>query len=159
MLLEEGIEAVMDIVLEIAVGRYLGKDLLDDRLMVVKDLVQGVGLEAVARHQIDELAEREASQVVRLNYTIELGVLVLQSHHARTGEHNLQVGVQVVALAEFAAPVGLLKHLIDKQYAAAVLVEVASKVGYALTLKIKVVHIDIQTLLVHDIKILLGVLK
>ena len=38
-------------------------------------------------------------------------------------------------------------------------VEVACEIGNSFTLKIEVVHVDIQTLLVHDIKILLSVLK
>ena len=81
MFLEEWIETVMDIVLEIFVGRDLRKDLFDDMLMVFEDLFKAVRLEVVACKEVDELTERETAQVIALHNTVELGVLVLQPHH------------------------------------------------------------------------------
>ena len=57
MLLEEGVEAVVNVILEILVGRSLGQNLLDDMLVILQNLLECVGLEVVARLQIDELAE------------------------------------------------------------------------------------------------------
>ena len=39
------------------------------------------------------------------------------------------------------------------------MIELSSKISYTMTLKIEIVHVDIQTLTVVDIKLLLGVLK
>ena len=81
MFLEEGIEAVMDIVLEILVGGYLRENLFDDMLMVFENLLKGVRLEVVACKEVDELTERETAQVIALHNAVELRVLILQSHH------------------------------------------------------------------------------
>ena len=86
-------------------------------------------------------------------------LLILQAHHTRTGEHNLQVGVEVVALTEFTAPVRLFEHLVDQQYTTALQIELTCKFGNAVPLEEEVVHVDIQTLLVGYIKTLLGVLQ
>ena len=45
LFLEERVEAVVDIVLEIAVGRHLGQNLLDDALVVLQDFFERVGAE------------------------------------------------------------------------------------------------------------------
>jgi len=81
MFLEERIETVMDIVLEILVGRDLRKDLFDDMLMGFEYLLKAVRLEVIACKEVDELTERETAQVIALHDTIELWVLVLKSHH------------------------------------------------------------------------------
>ena len=75
------IEAVMDIVLEIAVGRRLRQNLLDDMLMVFEDFVEGVGTEVVVRHQVDELTEGESTQVIRLDDSVQFWILILEPHH------------------------------------------------------------------------------
>ena len=80
LFLEERVEAVVDVILEVAVRRHLGKNLLDDVLVVLKNLVQCVRAETVARLQIDELAEGETTQIVALDNTIEFRVLVFQAH-------------------------------------------------------------------------------
>ena len=54
----------MDIVLKVSVRRHLWKDLLDNALMIFQNLFKCIGVEVVAREQVDELAEREAAQVV-----------------------------------------------------------------------------------------------
>ena len=117
LLLEEGIEAVVDIVLEVFVGRHLGQDLLDDALVVGENLVEGVGTERVACQQVDELTERETAQVIGFHDAVEFGVLVLQPHHAAAREDDLQVRVEVIALAELDRPVRLFEHLVDEQHA------------------------------------------
>ena len=79
MLLEEGIEPVMDIVLKVSVGRHLRQNLLDDVLMILEDILQRVGLEVGASEEVEELAEGEATQIVALHDAVELMILVLQS--------------------------------------------------------------------------------
>ena len=150
---------MVDIVLEVFVGRHLGQDLLDDALVVGEDLVEGVGTERVARQQVDELTEGETAQVIGFHDAVELGVLVLQPHHAAAREDDLQVRVEVIALAELDRPVRLFEHLVDEQHASAVSVEFSCKVGDTLALKIEVVHVDIQALLVLYIEMFLRVLQ
>jgi len=159
MLLEEGIETVVDVVLEIAAGGDIGQDLLDDLLVVVEDVVERVGLEVGASEEVEELAEGEATQIVALHDAVELRILVLQAHHARAREHNLQAWVQIVAATQFARPVVLLEHLIDEQHTTARVVEVARKVGDASTLEVEVVHVDIEALAILEREILLGILQ
>ena len=159
MLLEEGIETVMQIVLEIVHGTHLRQYLLDDVLMVGKYLIERVGAEVIACHQVEKLTEGESTQVVALHDIVELGVLFLQTHHTRAGEHNLQTWIEVIAFAKTLAPTRLLEHLVDQQHAAAVAVELTGKLLYATTLEVEVVHVDIKTLLVADVEMLLGILQ
>ena len=49
MLLEEWVETMMNIVLEIAAGRHLRKDLLHDAFVICKDFFKGVRLKIIAR--------------------------------------------------------------------------------------------------------------
>jgi hypothetical protein len=49
--------------------------------------------------------------------------------------------------------------LVDKQHPAAMVTEFASEVCYAVPLKIEVVHVDIQTLAVVDVKLFFGILQ
>jgi hypothetical protein len=113
----------------------------------------------IARHQVDELAEGEASQVVTLYNAVQLRVLVLQAHHTRTSENNLQIGIAVITETQLLGPFGLFENLVDKQYTTSVLAELSCKVGNAVSLKIEIVHVDIQTLAVIDVKTLFGILK
>jgi hypothetical protein len=53
----------------------------------------------------------------------------------------------------------LLKHLVDEQHTPTMTVEIASEIGNTLTLKIEVVHVDIQALLVEYIEVLFGILQ
>jgi len=127
--------------------------------MVGEDLIEGVWAEGIARQQVDEFAERESAQVVRLHDAVEFRVLVLEPHDAAASEDGLEVGIEVIALAELARPVRLLEHLINEEHSAAVAVEFSCKVGDTLALKIEVVHVDIQALLVLYIEMFLCVLQ
>ena len=159
VLLEEGVEAMMDVILKIAVGRHFRENLTGNLFMMPDDVVEGVRLEVVACEQVDKLAEREAAQVVAFDDAIEFRVLIFQAHHAGTREHYLQVGEEVVALPEFTAPVGLFEDLVDEEHPSAMAVELPRKVGDAMSLKIEIVHVDIQALLVEYIEVFLGVLQ
>ena len=55
MLLKEGIETMMDVILEILVWGNLGKYLFDDMLVIVENLVKRVGTEIISCKQIKEL--------------------------------------------------------------------------------------------------------
>ena len=127
--------------------------------MVIDDVLEGVGLETVARKQIDKFAEREATEVVALHNTIKLRILILQAHHTASSKYNLQVGVEVVTFTEFRTPVWLLEYLVDQQHTATMLIELISKLRNTVTLEIEIVHVDIQTLTVVDIKLFFSVLK
>ena len=90
---------------------------------------------------------------------VELRVLLLQSHHARPREHNLQVGKAVVALAQARAPVVLLENLVDEQHPATLLVELGGKLLYAIFLEEEIVEIHIQALTVAYVEMLFRILK
>ena len=145
--------------MEILCRAGLGEDLLDDMLVVVQNLVQCVSPEVVASLQVQKLAEGEAAQVITVDDAVEFGILVFQPHDAGTGEDNPQVGVVVVTLPQFLAPVGLLEDLVNEQDPSPVAVELTGKVGDATPLEVEVVHVDVETLAVSDTEVLLGVLQ
>ena len=45
--------------------------------MIFQNLFKCIGVEVIAREQVDEFAEREAAQVVSLDDAVQLRVLVL----------------------------------------------------------------------------------
>ena len=143
VLQEERIESVVDVVLEVLHRTGLWQDLLDESFVVVEYLIQGEWLKVVASQQVDVLSEGEASQIVALHNAVEFGVLLLQSHHARSSEHYLQSRVLVVASTQLLAPFWLFEHLVDEQYLAAATIELACEVSNAMSLKVEVVHVDV----------------
>ena len=82
VLKEEGVETMMDIVLEMFYRTCLWQYLLDDMLMVFDNLVKRIRSETVACLQIEIFTERKASKVVAFHYATNLRVLLLQSHYA-----------------------------------------------------------------------------
>ena len=149
----------MDVVLEVSAWRDPGQYLLDDVLMIVQDLIERIWAKTVIREQVKEFTEGESSQVVRLYYTVQLRVLVLQSHYARSCEHDFQSGVEVVALSQFSTPIGLFEDLVDQQYASSLVVEVACEIGDAPFLEVEVVHVDVEALPVVEVEVLFCVLQ
>ena len=156
---EEGIEAMMQIVLKVKLRRSLGKNLPPDVLVALQNVVERVSWEVVARLEVEKLSERESPEVVRLDDTVELGVLLLQLHDARPGEDNLQFGIEVVASTELTAPVLLLEHLVDEQHPSAFLTEFAGEVDDAPLLEVEVVHVQIEAFAVAQVEMFLGVLQ
>ena len=159
VLLEEWIESVVDIVLKIAIGRHLRQDLAGNVLVIVENFLKRIGAEIVTRQQIDELAEGEASEVVRLDDAVEFRVLVFESHHTRACKDNFQVRVEIVTLAQLRTPVWLFEYLVDQQDPSAMMIEVACEIGYTTSLEIEIVHVDVETLSVLCVEVSLGVLK
>ena len=158
-LLEEWVEAMMHIVLEKLLRTGLGQYLFDNVLVVGEYLLKRVCPEIVASHQVEKLAEGETTQVVTLHDAVQLWILLLQTHHARTCEDDFQVGVAVVASAQPLAPVLLLENLVNQKYSAPLTVELAGKLLNTFLLKIEVVHIHIEALLVASVEIVLRILK
>ena len=99
VLLEEGVETMVNIALEILRRTYLRQYLTGQLLMMLQNLLQTPWLEVVAGKQVQKLPERKTAKIVTLHNAVQLGILFLQTHHTRTGEHNPQTGITVVAVA------------------------------------------------------------
>ena len=93
-----------------------------------------------------------------MDYSVEFRVFFFQPHDGRAGKYNFQVGVLVVACAQRFAPIGLFEYLVDKKHFSSSLIEFSGKIGYAATLKIEIVHVDIQARAVCP-EFLFGVLE
>ena len=76
------IEPVLDVSLEVLRRTYFRQYLLYYVLVVVDYLVEGIGAEIVSCLDVQELSERETSQVVALHYSVKFGIFILQPHHA-----------------------------------------------------------------------------
>ena len=150
---------MMDVIHKIFLRAGVGKDLLDDVLMILKDLLQGIGFEAVPGHQIEELSERKPSQIVTLHDVVKFRVLFFQPHDTGSREDDFQFGVVVVAFPELHAPIRLLEHLIDQKHLAAFAGKLTGKLRDAFLLKVEVVHIDIEALPIINSELLLGILE
>jgi len=157
VLKEERVEAVVEVFLKIRLGTYLGENLLGDMLVVVDNLVKGVGPEVGAGSEIEIFAEGETAEIVELQDVLDGRIVGLQAHDAGACEDNLQVGIVVITFPKLHAPVGLLENLVQEQHLAALLDKLSCKIGDAMALKVEVVHVDIETLSVVFAKLLLGV--
>lgn len=87
------------------------------------------------------------------------GGVFLQAHDAGACEHDFQAWQLVVASPQLRAPAGLLEHLVYEQGASALTVEVGGEVGNAASLKIEVVHVDVETFLVGHIEMFFRILQ
>lgn len=110
VLKEERIEAMMQIVVEILDRTEFWQYLLYDVFVVVDNFFQAVGTEACSRHQIDIFLEGEALEIIEREYIADGWIIRLESHHARSCEDKLQLRIEIVALAQFCAPVRLLEY-------------------------------------------------
>ena len=157
---EEGVEAVVEVGLEEALeGVDDVEHLGGDALVAGDDLLEGAGREVAACLEVEELAEGESSEVVAVDESAELGVLVLESHDAGAGEDDAQAGVLVVAAPQLGAPGGVLEHLVDEEHLAAHESELAREVGEALALEVEVVHVDVEAAAAAHVEVLAGVLQ
>lgn len=135
------------------------QDIVGNLLVMGQDIVEGEGGEVTACLEIQELAEREAAQVIALHEPIEFRVFLFQAHHAGAGEDDAQAGILIVAAAQLLAPVGLFEHLVNEEYLSPALPELTGEVSQTSALEIEIVHINVQTLTRAYIKILLGILQ
>ena len=149
---------MVQIVLKMVERAHLREDALDDVLVIVDDVVERIGGEVVSCLQIEEFTEGESAQIIGLHNAVQLGVFLLQSHDGRTSEDNLQAWVSIVAKAQLATPVGVLKHLVNQQYSTSTSQELACKVGNTTTLEVEVIQIDIQARTIAT-EALLGILQ
>ena len=150
---------MMDIIVEMLRRACFRQDILDNLLMVMNDFIEGVGAESIACLQVDVFAKGEASQVVALHNTVQLRVFLFQAHNARTGENNLQSGKGIVAFAQLGTPIGLFEYLVDEQHTPAIRHEVFGKLFDSHTLKVKVVHVYIETTTVVGTEFFTGILQ
>ena len=114
-------------------------------LVVFQYVVKLVMLQVCACRQIDELAQREASQNVRVNAAGQVRILFFQSHDGRASEHNFQILEIVVAVSQLLAPVWVFENLVDEQSFSAIHPELVGKVHKCLSCEIEVIQIDVQT--------------
>ena len=156
---EEGIEAMMEIILKEGRGIHSLDNVFCDRLVVAHDLVQGMWRKVSMGLEVEIFPKGEPTKVVAFHHAIELRILFFEPHDAGSGENDLQLGIFVVALAQLATPVGLLKHLVDEQHLTTLTDKFSGKVGDATPLEIEVVHVDIQTFMVVATEMLFGVLQ
>ena len=63
--------------LEMLLRTSLGEDFLDDVLVALQYLIQGVSTEMVACLKVEKLAEGKAAKIVALDDAVEFGVLLL----------------------------------------------------------------------------------
>ena len=116
-------------------------------------------MEVISRLQVYEFSEGESSEVVAFHYSVQLGVLVFQSHHARAGEYNLQFGQCVVALSQLLAPVWLFEHLVDEQHTPTTTHKLFGKLCNAFALEVEVVHINVEHAAVALYEFFFGILQ
>ena len=147
------------VALEILQRIHLCCNLLYQFLLVAQYLVERHAAESETSHKIKVLAEREAPEVVTLCNVAQFRILLLQTHHTRTREYNLQLRIHVVACSEFLAPFLLLIHLINEQHPTSLTIELASEVSNTSALKVEVVHVDIEAASVVRLETLLYILQ
>ena len=128
-------------------------------LVVFQNLLKRVTAYIQTGLEVEELAERESTEVVRFDYAVEFRVLLLKSHHRRAGKDDAESWILVVALTQLLAPVGQLKHLVDEQDLTAAVVKLASKLNYTNILNVEIVSVDIQARVVAWLEMFLCILQ
>ena len=94
---EEGVEAVMEVVLKIIQRADFGKHPFGYLFVAAQYLFECVVTEFHPCLQVQKFAERKTAEVVALHDVTQFQVFFFEPHDGRTGEYNLQVGETVVA--------------------------------------------------------------
>jgi len=144
LLEEEGVEAVMKVVVEILAGVDLVADVAGDEMAITHEHIEAEGLQVEAGLEVEVFAEREASEVITLYNIVQLWILFFQAHHATTCKDNLQLWISVIAKSQFFAPIWLFEYLVYKQNFSTTTYKFASKFCYTFTLKIEIIHIYVK---------------
>ena len=103
---EEGVVAVVEILLKILPGSHLGEDGLENALVVLEEFFEGVGAEVFSGLEIDEFAEGESVQPVLSGQRVEVGVVVFASAYRGGGIDDAEQGEVLIALDDLLAPIG-----------------------------------------------------
>ena len=159
LLEEEGIEAVVDIVLEIVERFDFRTNLSRNGCMVRNDFVVLIGTEICTGHQINELTERESAEVVTVHNSVEDGILLLQTHDSRTCKYNLNLGILIVDKLQFITPIGILEYLVDEEDTTALSQELRYEFTQSVREKVEMVHVDIKAATVVGAEFFQGILK
>ena len=134
----------MKVVVEILAGVDLVADVAGDEIAIAHEHIEAEGLQVEAGLEVEVFAEGEAAQVVRRHDVAHLVVLLLDAHDGRSGEDDPQVGVMIVAVPQFARPVGILEDLIDEEHLASSGVKFAGEVREGAFGEDEVVQVDVQ---------------
>ena len=134
----------MKVVVEILTGVDLVADVAGDEMAIAHEHIEAEGLQVEAGLEVEVFAEGEAAQVVRRHDVAHLVVLLLDAHDGRSGEDDPQVGVMIVAVPQFARPVGILEDLIDEEHLASSGVKFAGEVREGAFGEDEVVQVDVQ---------------
>ena len=138
---------------------YLGGHFLHHLLLVPQQFIERRPAETVASSQIQVFPKGKSPQVIAFDDILQLGVLLLQPHHATAGKDYSQPGIHIIAKAQLPAPVRLLEHLVDEQHSPTLSVELSGKVTYTLPLEIEVVHVHVETSSVIGTELLFSILQ
>ena len=111
---EEGVVAVVEILLEVFPRTHFGQDGFENALVVLEEFFEGVGAEVLAGLEVDKFAEGESVQPVLSREGVELGVVVLASAHGGGGVDDAEQGELLVALDDLLAPIGQFEGLVEE---------------------------------------------
>lgn len=113
--------------------------------MIGNKLIVGIAAEIGTGHEVDILAEREATEVVRIYNTVEYRVSLLETHNGRTCKDDLHLRVLIMDELELFAPIWILEDLIDQQRTTTLLLELRDELTQSVGVEVEVVHIDVET--------------
>ena len=127
--------------------------------MTVENFTETIRAKFQTCLDINVFAQGETAEVITADQSAKFGILILEPHYRTTGKDNAQMRITVIYKTDFLAPTWLFEDLVNKQHLTAGTHELAGKLVQRMTLKIKMVHIDIETTTVAHAKMFTGVLK
>lgn len=139
---------MVNIVLKVVERLDVTANLSSDGLMIADQLIVCIASEVSTSHEVDELTERETTQVIRGHDAIEHWVSILEAHHSTTCEDDLHLRILVVDKLQLLTPVRVLEDLIDQQRTSALLLESSDELTQRVSVEVEVVHVDVETAMV-----------
>ena len=141
---EEGVIAVLQIILEVVPRLHFRQYRLQDLVVVGQKLVERISIKLLVGLQIDVFAERKAMEYVHTTNRSQLwSVLFLISIYRSCSIDYAEVGVFMITLTQLFAPLWEFKGLVDEQYLSTLGHEAPSKVDNTMCLKVKAIEIDV----------------
>ena len=150
----------MQIVLKMFLRTYFGENRLEDVLVVLQNLRQGVSSQFETCLLVDVFAEREAVEHITACDAIQLVVGICSfAMYARCGENNAQIGVSVVYLYQLVFPVGEFESLVYNQHLPSTVHKFVDELLQATSLEVEIIGTDIEGLVQLRIEKFLGILE
>ena len=142
----EWIIAVMQVILKIPKRMHFLANLARNRCMIAHDFFKRVRWKRCSCLKIQILAETQSAEIVHLYDIFQVGILIRKAHYRARREHDMQLRILEIALAQLCRPVRILERLIEQQGLASGTSKLIYESEERIVREVEVIEIHVKTI-------------